>query len=61
METIVFSAIVYRITTDKEGESRVQFNVPKSDLMEVMKVMACTETLLKVTVTSVLDIPIGRQ
>lgn len=50
METIEFHAIVNRTSTDKEGESKISFFVPQSNLMEVMKVMALTQQPLIVTV-----------
>lgn len=49
-EPIQFHAQLWRISSDNEGESRVTFAIPLSDLEKVLKLGECTQKLLTVTV-----------
>ena len=47
---ISFSAQLWRISQDHEGESRITFAIPLSDLEKVLKIGEWTQRLLTVTV-----------
>lgn len=49
-EPIQFSAHLWRISQDHEGESRVTFAIPLSDLEKVLKLGEWTQRLLHVDV-----------
>jgi hypothetical protein len=48
-----FQAGFYRITTARDGESRVVFEVPLSEMPSVTRLYLCLETPLLVTVDRV--------
>ena len=50
-ESIVFDASLWRVSTDHEGESRVAFAIPLSDLPKVLKLGEYSQRTLRVTVT----------
>lgn len=50
MPELTFKATLYTTRTDREGETRVQLDVPKSDLEAMAQLMALTETPLEITV-----------
>ena len=52
MNEISFMATVWRIATDSEGESKVTFTVPLSDLGQVVQLSGRTQQLLMVRVTT---------
>ena len=45
-----FKAVVYSIRTDREGESKVTFEVPLSDMADVAKLLLVLQTIVTVTV-----------
>ena len=49
-EPIRFRASLWRISQDHEGESRVTFAIPLSDLAKVLKLGEFTQQLLHVEV-----------
>jgi hypothetical protein len=49
-EPIAFNAQLWRISQDQDGESRVTFAIPLSDLERVLKLGQYTQKLLMVTV-----------
>jgi len=49
-EPIQFHAQLWRISTDQDGESRVSFAIPLSDLEKVLRLGTATQKLLTVTV-----------
>lgn len=49
-EPITFNAQLWRVHVDHEGESRVTFAIPLSDLDKVLKIGEHSQQLLKVKV-----------
>ena len=49
-KSITFMASLYRVVMDKEGESRVTFTIPKSDLDSVMVLAKQNEKFLGIGV-----------
>lgn len=49
-EPIAFNAQLWRISQDNDGESKITFAIPLSDLQKVLKLGEYTQRLLKVTV-----------
>ena len=50
LETITFNAQLWRISQDHEGESKITFAIPLSDLEKVLKIGELTQKLLTVSV-----------
>lgn len=50
-DLITFQGQLWRVSQDHEGESRITFAIPLSDLAKVLKIGELTQRLLKVTVT----------
>ena len=52
MNSISFSATLFRVSSDEDGESKVQLKVPLSDLATIAKLQeGAVGKLLKVSVT----------
>lgn len=49
-ETITFNAQLWRISQDHEGQSKITFAIPLSDLSKVLKIGELTQKLLTVSV-----------
>ena len=49
-DPITFQGQLWRISQDHEGESRITFAIPLSDLEKVLKIGELTQRLLTVTV-----------
>ena len=49
-EPIAFNAQLWRISQDHEGESRVTFSIPLSDLERVLKLGEYTQRLLNIKI-----------
>ena len=49
-DTIRFHAQLWRISQDHEGESKVTFAIPLSDLEKILRLGEYTQKLLRVTV-----------
>ena len=47
---VTFPASLYKIAIDADGGARIQLDVPKSALGDVVQMSALTEALLEVTV-----------
>jgi hypothetical protein len=48
--SISFHGSLWRVSTDHDGESRICFAIPLSDLQKVLKIGELTQRLLTVTV-----------
>ena len=49
-EPIAFNAQLWSIRQDHEGESKVTFAIPLSDLAHVLKLGECTQRLLNIKI-----------
>lgn len=49
-DPIIFKAQLWRVSQDHEGESKVTFAIPLTDLEKVLKIGELTQRLLMVTV-----------
>ena len=49
-DPMTFQGQLWRISQDHEGESRITFAIPLSDLEKVLKIGELTQRLLTVTV-----------
>lgn len=49
-ESISFNAQLWRVSQDSDGESKITFAIPLSDLHKVLKIGELTQRLLTVTV-----------
>lgn len=47
---ITFPASLYKVSIDRDGETRVQFDVPRSALGDVVQLSALTDCGLEITV-----------
>jgi hypothetical protein len=50
-QAIVFSAVLYKTSTDHDGETRVQLDVPRSDLEDMAQLMGLGDVVMKVRIT----------
>ena len=50
-EPITFNASIYSVHVDRDGESRISFAIPLSDLDKVLKIGECSQKRLTVKVT----------
>ena len=49
-DPITFQGQLWRVSQDHEGESRITFAIPLSDLEKILKIGEWTQRLLTVTV-----------